>query len=431
MTDFFSIVENEEAKWKHIVEGHIGSNANMLACSQSSTNRRVYKAGESIYKIVLINEAQYANTLEQEFRLLSALSDIDSLPKVISFENHCDCSILETKLYHALKVGQIGDQISRHKLSIKKLVRAIYLLNIRGVRHGDITIHNILISPDGELKIVDLDQACETSRFQAILGDFFGIGKYPAKRTLIRLLTQLILSRMPLWCRSGMIHLARQSGKRLVKRLKYEPSICPDTHLGKIWSKAMASDANAPGQGVSYYSLRMDKHIYPGERPWEPRWESILSIVNFKNKRILELGCNMGFLSCYMERYGSLPNGLGVDHDKEIINTAKEFSLYAGAKTSYRVVDFNATDSWENTFDVKQFQMVTALSVLNWVSDKGRFLRFLGSFQEVLYEGHDEIGIECSRLQSAGFKYIDVVSVSERQRAVLWARKVSLNNNEG
>ena len=68
---FFEIVRVEEELWASIVDGHIGSDAVLVACSDSSPWRRTYRSGQKVFKIVLesgYGTSEYANSLEQEYR---------------------------------------------------------------------------------------------------------------------------------------------------------------------------------------------------------------------------------------------------------------------------------------------------------------------------------------------------------------------------
>ncbi len=67
--------------------------------------------------------------------------------------------------------------------------------------------------------------------------------------------------------------------------------------------------------------------------------------------------------------------------------------------------------------------IVFALSVLNWVKDKERLLKFLGRYREVIFEGHDSVAVETERFKQVGFGHITLIAVSERDRPLLHCRK--------
>ena len=94
-----------------------------------------------------------------------------------------------------------------------------------------------------------------------------------------------------------------------------------------------------------------------------------------------------------------------------------------GVEIQLRALDFDRDPDWENQLQAFAPDVVVALSVLHWMRDKARFLAFLGRFDEVIFEGHDNSRTERSRLRQAGFTEIDLVDTSERGRPILRARK--------
>ena len=303
------------------------------------------------------------------------------------------------------------------------MVKSIFSLNRHGLRHGDIHINNFLFLPNGVIKILDYDQAVFTTPLNAFLGDFFGLGQFPAKRCALRLLVQLFLSKLPPCLRPNLRIGAFVRRWRFQRGHKKLESTKTDSILNNIWKQAMLSDANAPGDRNSYYSLAYDDRIYQGERPWELRWASISNALDFKGKRLLELGCNLGLLSCYAQHAGALPGGVAVDCDPLIIRAAKKMARVAEVDVDFLIQDFDSDSRWEDVIVPNEFDIVSAFSVLNWLKEKDRFLSFLGHFREVLYEGHDSIAIEISRLNCVGFYNISIITASERGRVVLFAKK--------
>jgi hypothetical protein len=421
---FFSVIDQQEKEWKELENKCLESGVQLIARSNSSPNRRVYGNEKTIYKIVFAEESIYENSLKAEYKLLQELKHIYCVPEPINFCSYEDCSILSMKRYYGLKIGQFGDQVSRYKASCRDLIKAILVLNRKGLRHGDIHVDNLLFLPDGVVKILDYDQAVSTTPLNAFIGDFIGMGKYPAKRCVFRLFAQLVLARLPTYLRGYLFMISAFIHKWRFNKGQDTPSKTKtEVGLTKIWRQAMLSDANAPGKQVSYYSLVYGKSIYQGERPWEPRWAAINRTVDFKGKRLLELGCNLGLLSCYAQHAGALPGGMAIDCDPEILKAANKMADFTGAYVRFSLQNFDAEERWEDTIQDHEFDIVSALCTLKWLKEKDRFLGFLGRFPELLYEGHDSIAVEVSRLNGAGFCNISIVMVSERGRAVLLAKK--------
>jgi len=206
------------------------------------------------------------------------------------------------------------------------------------------------------------------------------------------------------------------------------PALPPDAgievrRLLQAWELAQASDANAPGSKLAYYSFDFDGVRFPGERPWSDRWDVLKDVTSFRGKRLLELGCNLGILSSQLMREREARAALAVDCDAQIIEGAKLVAAALGVDAEFQPVDFDATTDWETPLKDFQPDVVFALSVLNWVRNKDRFLSFLGEFDEVIFEGHDSASTERKKLRNAGFREIQLVTFSERDRPVFRCRK--------
>jgi SAM-dependent methyltransferase len=171
-----------------------------------------------------------------------------------------------------------------------------------------------------------------------------------------------------------------------------------------------------------YYSLDFEGFHLPGERPWERRWAQLRQATAWRGSRVLELGCNLGLLGIFALRAGA-EDALGVDFIAPLLEANRLVQQAYGV--SYRTVqlDFDDARPWEEELSAFQPTLVTALSVLEWVKDKERFLDFLGRFDAVLFEGHDNAAVERQRLGRVGFTDIVLLARSEHNRPILLARR--------
>lgn len=188
----------------------------------------------------------------------------------------------------------------------------------------------------------------------------------------------------------------------------------------RAWELAASSPANQAG--LCYYSLDFAGFPLPGERPWEARWQHLQATLPWRGARVLELGCNLGLLSTYALLAGA-EAACGVDGDALLVESNR--LVQQAFRVSYRTLHCNFDDArpWEDELAAFRPTVVTALSLLHWVEMKERFLRFLGRFDTVLYEGHDSDASERRRLEQAGFPDVTMVGRSEVNRAVFVARK--------
>ena len=129
----------------------------------------------------------------------------------------------------------------------------------------------------------------------------------------------------------------------------------------------------------------------------------------------------MGLFSTFIKLSGA-KECVGIDVDPDIIRSARILADAFEVNNKYYIQNFNdVNNAWEDQFT--NFDFVIALSVINWLNNKERFLNFLGLHNEVLYEGHDRFEIEYARLKRHGFNCIEVISISERGRILFYARQ--------
>ncbi len=102
-----------------------------------------------------------------------------------------------------------------------------------------------------------------------------------------------------------------------------------DPKLKKLldaWRLAQKSNASAPALPLAYYAIDFEGYHFPGERPWNERWNRLKSLSDYSGKTILELGCNMGLLSIHLLKEAGAAKCIGIDHDKKILESAKLIS---------------------------------------------------------------------------------------------------------
>jgi len=188
----------------------------------------------------------------------------------------------------------------------------------------------------------------------------------------------------------------------------------------RAWQTAAGAEANQVH--ICYYSMQFEGFLLPGERPWEPRWQLLQRFVSVQGGRVLELGCNLGLLSTFAKLNGA-EAALGVDADADILEANR--LVQRAFNIDYPTIQCSFDDSraWEDELAAFRPTIVTALSVLNWVAQRDRFMQFLGRFDRILFEGHDPDVIECRRLEAVGFTRVELLARSERQRPVILASR--------
>jgi len=277
------------------------------------------------------------------------------------------------------------------------------------------------VGTDGAVTLLDFDQAVRVSTLRALLLDGFGIGGMRVWHSY-----HMLMRQHRCWYR-WLMKPARVL-RRLLRRSGKGPAPVgvpgsldgPLGLLAKAWRIARQSGANAPGQQVAYYSFDVCGEHFPGERPWALRWGQIAGRVDFTGKRVLELGCNLGMFSSFA-RHAGAPACTGVDAEADILDGARLVAEAMGVENDYRQINFDSPEDWES--QLAGHDLVMALSVVNWVADRERFMTFLGRHSECIFEGHGPDDQEQAELRSAGFNHVEVIAISERNRPVYHATR--------
>jgi predicted Ser/Thr protein kinase len=406
----------------------------LLSESNQDPYRRVYRDKKYCYKIVLKGEVSSILrncTLLQECEILEKCRGIKSVPEPVKYFRTENAQVLVYLYLSGESLAKLKNEYYHASHILIELIKINYFLVAKGVSHNDLLDSNILVNRNGEVSIVDFDQAIVTGHIMAFIRTFLGINLGGPKivKSMMGVILDVLMEKSP-----RIMKIFRNIKRAIFDRKKYRytvhklPVLKNDASdnaklMLTAWEIAQISNASSPGILYAYYAIDFQGYKYPGERPWVDRWGELRDVTEYGGKRILELGCNMGLLTSYLMKYKSAEAALAVDRDKDILNAAKIINRALQVDVEHLAVDFDSMQRWEEKLIDFQPDIVFALNVLNWVSDKDRFLLFLGNFNKLVFEGHDDLEVECSRLRNIGFKKISVISISERDRELLYCEK--------
>jgi tRNA A-37 threonylcarbamoyl transferase component Bud32 len=418
-------LSDRECLWSLSLNSLGIESATLLSESPHDSARRTYVYKDRVYKIVLLRhertKALRAQTLVGEFNIVKQCADIPGVPKAIDYRRLDDIEAVVFEFVPGSPLSQVRLGLLRSCAILGQLLFILLRISLRGVSHNDVLPTNILVSADGRVFLIDFDQAVESPRIEALVSNLTGKGVKMArghgsfasivKRQLSQLLPPSVVRLFKCTINRGKIPKISGTANPRLEALR------------AAWELAQVSDANSPGQVIAYYSLDFDGYHFPGERPWIYRWRVLKGITEFQGKRVLELGCNLSLLSCYLLKEAGADAALAVDADATILAAAQKAASAFGVQPVYKQVNFDEARDWET--DLLDFgpDIVFALSVLNWVKNKERFLSFLGKFPEVIFEGHESVEVETQRFHDAGFDKIALVAMSERSRPILHCQK--------
>lgn len=168
--------------------------------------------------------------------------------------------------------------------------------------------------------------------------------------------------------------------------------------------------------GRPYYSLTINGVHLEGERPWSDRWTLIKDAVDYKDKRILDIGCNMGLTLAFLHKYKHAASCTGVDRSDLLLSDFGTPHLKKAAVHIQQAFDFHFnliqldlnSDNYECLVGTDH-DLVICFSILKWVDDKERFMNYLSHFKEVLFEGHDPDEVEIERFARHGFTNYEIL----------------------
>jgi hypothetical protein len=421
-----------DAEWAPVLGVAGLGEAELLSVSRLDPGRRVYLSGGRTFKVI---RSELSTTSRSracdpvtEHRILQRLAGLAFVPAQARLWSANGVSVLSYDFVDAARASQTKLGVWRMCVLVSQLTYGLARLSLRGIVHGDLHPQNILVDARGRMTLIDFDQARCATRLRAFLlnfaghmmkrthGDWWTTTRALASQALPTVITRALRRVRGSWRWALTWYAARPPRLPPGAALKLQK-------LREAWTVARQSDANSPGLPIAYYELIEDGYRFPGERPWEERWRSLSATADVQGKRVLELGCNMGLLSCGLLRLRGASAVLGVDADQRILEAARLVASAYGVAPGFARVDFDASPEWERELLAFSPDVVFALNVFNWVSDKERFLAFLGRVPELVYEGHDPGHVETARLRLCGFSRIEVVTTTERGRTVLHATR--------
>ncbi len=402
----------------------------LISESRLDPSRKTYLYNGKIIKSRKLDDDITAhlrqNNLKEEFEILNLCAGIECVPKAL---HNCENDNFELLFLNYLP----GIQLVNLKISFIQMMKITFRLykiliklSQRGICHKDVTSHNILVTEEMLLSLIDFDQAVNTTPVKAFAGNFLGfkIGESEVSYSLIMIFKDYLKQKFP--------NLATKIKKLLSKGYKKELMKLPDIKEGadtnllsllEAWKLAQESNASSPGVFVAYYAIDFKGYHFPGERPWNERWNRLKNVSVYSGKTILELGCNMGLLSIHLLKEAGAAKCIGVDHDKKILESANLISEVFEVNPVFKQINFDSAKDWESDLLSYNIDVVFALNVLNWVYDKERLLKFLSNFPEIIFEGHDTTEVERKRFEQIGFNKIEEIGYSERERIILRCRK--------
>lgn len=201
-----------------------------------------------------------------------------------------------------------------------------------------------------------------------------------------------------------------------------------DVNLDKIsaaWElskKSLATNIGKQKNGewkenVPYYSITINGKRFPGERPFEARWELITKAFDFTGKRVLDCGCNMGLFDSMLLKHGAA-SSTAFERDVVIVDAALLFAEGLGVAPTIHNININNENNWEGVM-AGEYDVALLLSVLKYFKEKDRVVDFLSKIPNVIFEGEiNQEKDDVNYFASKGFVNHKIIGLSERKRTI-------------
>jgi len=154
-----------------------------------------------------------------------------------------------------------------------------------------------------------------------------------------------------------------------------------------------------------YNGLKINGQYFDGERLWNTRWDILQNVMDYKDKNILELGCNITLVSTFLLKYKNIKSATCVDYDPsnlQIKYAIKHVNNAFDIQTNFISADLNKVD-YQKSFGLN-YDIVFCLSIIKYVNNKKKFINYLSNFNTIIFEGFSNYLEDIKLFENDGFK---------------------------
>jgi hypothetical protein len=297
----------EQDEWDQFVLNSLGQNAVLVSVSRFSSDCRVYRTNDAIFKIRRLTPASMRgrnNFLEDEYLILQRLSSVTGVPAARSSKRRGEWEQLEMEpLPELYGIDQTFGSPSETFKDFWNVVRVTRQMNRLGCSHGDLHWSKVGRNVEGGISVFGFDQASVAAPWRCAVRDMLGFFRCGRRRgmsllnrlplmqgkaarflrrvkarlikELTKFLSKIVASSTPGPSSTQSIPLSKSISTQYVK-LQADPAL---KTLAEAWS--YASSKSSIG---CYYSLDIGGINFFGVRPWILRWERFRKTCGFQKQ---------------------------------------------------------------------------------------------------------------------------------------------------
>jgi len=183
------------------------------------------------------------------------------------------------------------------------------------------------------------------------------------------------------------------------------------------FKQEIINEGQFPYKKRKYQYQSIEDEDMKGIRDMEHRYSIMRIPSSFKNKTVLDIGCNLGMVSMMASKKGA-ELCVGIDYKEETISVAKKYLNNKGLK-NIKLITYDINNGVDNLISLigpKKFDYVFALSIWKHVN-KDNLYSIINYFcKEVCwFEGHNkqtEVFLKTELLKNLKFSKIDFLGYS-------------------
>jgi hypothetical protein len=138
-----------------------------------------------------------------------------------------------------------------------------------------------------------------------------------------------------------------------------------------------------------YHSFNIDEISIKGQRNPKQRIKEFLNHVNFDNKIVVDIGCNVGGMLLHLE---NIKQGIGFDFDNNVIDAATNIASILGkSNLTFKNFDFDKSSilNFEKELSVTP-DIVFLLSIAHWIKNwKEVYNYFISVNADIIFETNE------------------------------------------